>query len=244
MLVPESPNKPYDMRELIACVVDDRYYLEVHGDWAQNITVGFSRLNGHVVGIVAQNPLHLAGVLDIDSSIKAARFVRFCDCYNIPIITLVDVPGFMPGLAQEHGGVIRHGAKLLYAYCEATVPKIAVIVRKAYGGAYNVMSSKHIRGDINYAWPGAEIAVMGSEAAAEVVHRREIAEAEDPAGRRAQLAEEYRRRFLNPYVAASRGFVDDVIEPRTTRPMLISALESLQTKRSTNPPRKHGNMPL
>ena len=218
--------------------------MEVHQNYAMNIIVGFARLGGHTVGIVAQQPTVLAGVLDIDSSTKGARFVRFCDCFSIPIVTLVDVPGFMPGTAQEHGGIIRNGAKLLYAYCEATVPKITVITRKAYGGAYDVMSSKHIRGDINYAWPAAEIAVMGPEGAVNIVFRRELAEADDPVARKAELVADYREKFANPYVAASWGYVDDVIEPRDTRPRLISALEMLQNKRDVNPPKKHGNIPL
>jgi acetyl-CoA carboxylase carboxyltransferase component len=243
-IVPENPNQPYDMRELIGSVVDDGIFFEVHAGFARNIMVGFARLNGRSVGLVAQQPMVLAGVLDNDASIKAARFVRFCDCFNIPIITFEDVPGFMPGLAQEHGGIIRNGAKLLYAYCEATVPKITVITRKAYGGAYDVMSSKHIRGDINYAWPTAEIAVMGPEGAVNIVFRRELAEADDPVSRKAELVADYRERFANPYVAASWGYVDDVIEPRDTRPRLISALEMLQNKRDSNPPKKHGNIPL
>ncbi|MCB0215307.1 MAG: acyl-CoA carboxylase subunit beta [Caldilineae bacterium] len=243
-IVPENPNQPYDMRDVIRRVVDDGVFFEVHANFAQNIMVGFARLNGRSVGLVAQQPTVLAGVLDNDASIKGARFVRFCDCFNIPIITFEDVPGFMPGLAQEHGGIIRNGAKLLYAYCEATVPKITVITRKAYGGAYDVMSSKHIRGDINYAWPAAEIAVMGPEGAVNIVFRRELAEADDPVARKAELVADYREKFANPYVAASWGYVDDVIEPRDTRPRLISALEMLQNKRDVNPPKKHGNIPL
>ena len=243
-IVPDNPTQPYDMRQVIRCVVDAGEYLEIQEHWARNITIGFARLNGHPVGIVGQNPFFLAGVLDIDSSDKAARFVRFCDCFNVPLITLEDVPGFLPGVAQEHGGIIRHGAKLLYAYCEATVPKITVITRKAYGGAYDVMSSKHVRGDVNYAWPQAEIAVMGSEGAVNIIFRKEIAEAQDPEARRAELVTEYRDKFANPYVAAGRGYIDEVIEPRETRPRLIDALEMLQTKRDSNPPKKHGNMPL
>jgi len=243
-IVPDSPTKPYDMKEIIRHVVDDGEFLEVHRHWAQNIIVGFARLGGYSVGIVANQPLVLAGVLDIDSSIKAARFVRFCDCFNIPIITFVDVPGFLPGVAQEHGGIIRNGAKLLYAYCEATVPKITIITRKAYGGAYDVMSSKHIRGDISYAWPTAEIAVMGPEGAVNIIFRRQIAEAEDPEAVRQRLVAEYRERFANPYVAAARGYIDDVIEPHETRPRLIEALQMLQNKRDANPPKKHGNIPL
>jgi acetyl-CoA carboxylase carboxyltransferase component len=243
-VIPEEPNRPYDMHEVLRRVVDDGVFFEVHAGFAGNILVGFARLNGRTVGIVAQQPMVLAGVLDNDASIKAARFVRFCDCFNIPIVTFEDVPGFMPGLVQEHGGIIRNGAKLLYAYCEATVPKITVITRKAYGGAYDVMSSKHIRGDINYAWPTAEIAVMGPDGAVNIIFRRELAEAEDPVARKAELVEDYRERFANPYVAASWGYVDDVIEPHDTRPRLISALEMLQNKRDTNPPKKHGNIPL
>jgi acetyl-CoA carboxylase carboxyltransferase component len=243
-IVPDNPNKPYDMKEVIRRVVDDGHLLEVHEHYAQNIIVGFARLNGRAVGIVAQQPAVLAGVLDIASSIKGARFVRFCDCFNIPIITFEDVPGFLPGVSQEHGGIIKHGAKLLYAYCEATVPKITVITRKAYGGAYDVMSSKHIRGDVNYAWPTAEIAVMGPEGAVNIIFRKEIAEADDPEAERARLVQEYRDKFANPYVAAARGYIDDVIEPRETRPKLISALEMLQNKRDSNPAKKHGNIPL
>jgi len=243
-LVPDEPNRPYDMKDVLSRVVDDGQLLEVHAHFAQNLIVGFARMNGRPVGLVAQQPMVLAGVLDIDASIKGARFVRFCDCFNIPIITFEDVPGFMPGLNQEHGGIIRNGAKLLYAYAEATVPKITVITRKAYGGAYDVMSSKHIRGDINYAWPTAEIAVMGPEGAVNIVFRRELADADDPAVRKAELVADYRQRFANPYVAASWGYVDDVIEPRETRQRIISALEMLQNKRDTNPPKKHGNIPL
>ena len=243
-IVPENPNHPYDMMTVIQKVMDDGQFLEVHQHYAQNIIVGFARLNGRVVGIIGQQPKVLAGVLDNDASIKGARFVRFCDCFNIPIITLEDVPGFMPGLHQEHGGIIRNGAKLLYAYAEATVPKITLITRKAYGGAYCVMNSKHIRGDINYAWPSAEIAVMGPDGAVNIVSRRELAGADDPEAKKAELVEDYRERFANPYVAASWGYVDDVIEPRETRQRLISALEMLQNKRDDNPPKKHGNIPL
>jgi acetyl-CoA carboxylase carboxyltransferase component len=224
--------------------MDDGEFLEVHEHYAQNIIVGFARLNGRSAGIVAQQPAVLAGCLDINSSDKGARFVRFCDCFNIPIITFVDVPGFLPGVGQEHGGIIRHGAKLLYAYCEATVPKITVITRKAYGGAYDVMSSKHIRGDISYAWPTAEIAVMGSDGAVNVIFRDEIAAAADPEAERARLVANYRERFANPYAAAARGYIDDVIEPHETRPRLIGALEMLKNKRDSNPPKKHANMPL
>ncbi|MBC7262937.1 MAG: methylmalonyl-CoA carboxyltransferase [Chloroflexi bacterium] len=243
-IIPESPTKPYDMKEVIRRVVDEGSFLEVHEHYARNIVVGFARLNGHPVGVVAQNPMYLAGALDINSSDKGARFVRFCDCFNIPIITFEDVPGFLPGVAQEHGGIIRHGAKLLYAYCEATVPKITVITRKAYGGAYDVMSSKHVRGDINYAWPSAEIAVMGPDGAVNIIFRKEIAEAADPDAERERLVAEYREKFANPYIAAARGYIDDVIEPRETRPRLIDALEMLANKRDSNPPKKHGNIPL
>jgi acetyl-CoA carboxylase carboxyltransferase component len=243
-IVPDSSNKPYDIRDVIRMVVDCGDLFEIQEHYAQNIVVGFARLGGHSVGIVANQPAVLAGVLDIDASYKGARFIRFCDCFNIPIITFEDVPGFLPGVGQEHGGIIRHGAKLLYAYCEATVPKITVITRKSYGGAYCVMSSKHIRGDVNLAWPSAEIAVMGPDGAVNVIFRKEIAEAADPEARRAELIALYREQFANPYVAASRGYLDDVIEPRETRPRLINALEMLQNKRDTNPPKKHGNIPL
>ncbi|HEV2283258.1 MAG TPA: carboxyl transferase domain-containing protein [bacterium] len=243
-LVPADPNRPYDMRDVIARIVDRGDFLEVHELFAPNLVVGFARLGGRSVGVVAQQPAVLAGVLDINSSVKGARFVRFCDAFNIPLVTFVDVPGFLPGTAQEHGGIIKHGAKLLYAYCEATVPKLAVITRKAYGGAYDVMSSKHIRGDLNLAWPTAEIAVMGPEGAIDIVFRRELDAASDREAMRARLAAEYRAKFATPYVAASRGYIDDVIEPRETRPRLISALEMLAGKRDRNPPRKHGNIPL
>jgi propionyl-CoA carboxylase beta chain len=243
-IVPDNPTKPYDMRQIIRHVVDEGDFLEVQEHWAQNIIIGFARLNGRSVGIVAQQPAVLAGVLDINASDKAARFVRFCDCFNVPIITFVDVPGFLPGVSQEHGGIIRHGAKLLYAYCEATVPKVTIITRKAYGGAYVVMSSKHIRGDISYAWPSAEIAVMGTEGAVNIIFRKEITAAEDPEAERVKLGEEYREQVAHPYVAASRGYIDDIIEPRETRPRLIEALETLQNKRDRNPPKKHGNIPL
>lgn len=243
-LIPDSPNKPYDMKEIIQHVVDNGEFFEVQEHFAQNIIVGYARLNGRSVGIVAQQPMVLAGVLDINSSIKGARFVRFCDCFNIPIITFEDVPGFLPGVGQEHNGIIRNGAKLLYAYCEATVPKITVITRKAYGGAYDVMNSKHIRGDINYAWPTAEIAVMGPEGAVNILFREEIANSADPDETRQRLIREYSETFANPYVAAARGYLDDVIEPSMTRPKLIAALEMLQNKRDTNPPKKHGNIPL
>ncbi len=243
-LVPDEPNRPYDMREIVTRIVDDGEFLEVMENWAKNVLIGFARLDGRSVGVVANQPAVLAGVLDINASTKAARFVRFCDAFNIPIITLVDVPGFLPGMAQEHGGIIRHGAKLLYAYAEATVPKLTVITRKAYGGAYDVMSSKHLRGDINLAWPTAEIAVMGPEGAVNIVFRKEIAEAADPEEMRSRLVAEYREKFANPYVAASRGFIDAVIEPHETRPRLINALRMLQNKRDANPPKKHGNIPL
>jgi propionyl-CoA carboxylase beta chain len=243
-ILPDNPNKPYDMKDVIRRVVDDGDFFEVQEHWAGNILVGFARLGGFAVGIVAQQPKILAGVLDIDSSTKAARFVRFCDCFNVPIVTFEDVPGFLPGVTQELGGIIRHGAKLLYAYCEATVPKITIITRKAYGGAYDVMSSKHIRGDISYAWPSAEIAVMGPDGAVNIIFRKQIAEAEDPDAERERLVREYRETFANPFVAAERGYIDDVIEPRETRARLIEALEMLQNKRDTNPPKKHGNIPL
>ncbi len=243
-IVPDNPNKPYDMKEVIRRVVDGGDFFEAHADFARNIITGFARLGGFSVGIVAQQPSVLAGVLDIDSSDKAARFVRFCDCFNIPLIVFEDVPGFMPGVAQEHGGIIRHGAKLIFAFCEATVPKITVITRKAYGGAYIVMNSRHIRGDVVLAWPTAEIAVMGPDGAVNIIFRKEIAEAADPEAERARLIEEYRNRFANPYVAASRGYIDDVIEPRETRPRLIQSLQMLQNKRDSNPPKKHGNIPL
>jgi len=243
-LVPADPHRPYDMHEVIGHIVDDGGFLEVHRHFAPNLLVGFARLGGRPAGIVAQQPAVLAGALDIDSAVKGARFVRFCDAFNIPLVTFVDVPGFLPGTAQEHGGIIKHGAKLLYAYCEATVPKLAVITRKAYGGAYDVMSSKHIRGDLNLAWPTAEIAVMGPEGAIDIIFRRELEEARDRDATRARLVAEYRAQFANPYIAASRGFVDDVIEPHETRPRLISALEMLQGKRDRNPPKKHGNIPL
>ncbi len=243
-IIPDDPSKPYEMREVIRLIVDNGAFFELHEHYAPNIVVGFARLGGHSVGIVANQPAVLAGVLDINSSDKAGRFVRFCDSFNIPIITFVDVPGFMPGTGQEHGGIIRHGAKLLFAYCEATVPKITVITRKAYGGAYDVMSSKHIRGDLNLAWPTAELAVMGPEGAVKIIFRKELAEAKNPDERKAQLVEEYRQKFANPYIAASRGYLDDVIEPRLTRTRLINALEMLANKRDANPSKKHGNIPL
>jgi len=243
-LIPDNPNKPYDMKDVIQRIVDDGDFLEVHEHFARNILIGFTRLGGRTIGIIANQPMVLAGVLDIDASWKSARFVRFCDCFNIPIVVFEDVPGFMPGMSQEHGGIIRHGAKLLYALCEATVPKITVITRKSYGGAYCVMNSKHIRGDLNLAWPTAEIAVMGPEGAVNIIFRRQLMEAADPDAEKARLVAEYRAKFANPYVAASRGYIDDVIEPRETRPRLINALEMLQNKRDTNPPKKHGNIPL
>ena len=243
-IVPDDPSKPYDIKEVFGYIVDDGEFFEIHASYAQNIVIGFARLGGHSIGIVANQPAYLAGVLDIDSSEKAARFVRFCDAFNIPILTFVDVPGFMPGVDQEHGGIIRSGAKLLYAYCEATVPKLTVITRKAYGGAYDVMSSKHIRGDVNLAWPGSELAVMGPEGAVEIIFRKELAASDAPEKRKAELVAEYREKFANPYVAASRGYIDDVIEPRDTRPRLINALEMLSNKRDSNPPKKHGCIPL
>lgn len=243
-IVPDDPARPYDIKEVIRLIVDNGDFFEVQPDYAPNIVIGFARLGGHSVGIVANQPAVLAGVLDIKASEKAARFVRFCDAFNIPIITFEDVPGFMPGLAQEHGGIIKAGAKLLYAYAEATVPKITVITRKAYGGAYCVMNSRHLRADLVLAWPTAELAVMGPEGAVNIIFRREIAEAPDPEARRAALVAEYRAKFANPYVAASYGFVDDVIEPKETRPRLINALEMLANKRDQNPPKKHGNIPL
>lgn len=243
-LVPSNPNKPYDMREVITRIVDDGRFMEIHTDYAPNILVGFARMEGSTVGIVANNPSVLAGCLDIDSSIKGARFVRFCDAFNIPLLVFEDVPGFMPGTDQEWRGIIRNGAKLLYAFCEATVPKITVITRKAYGGAYDVMNSKHIRGDLNFAWPTAEIAVMGPKGAVEIIYRKQISAAQDPAAEEEQFTEEYRERFANPYVAAEYGYVDDVIEPAETRRRLIRGLQMLKNKVAKNPPRKHGNIPL
>jgi propionyl-CoA carboxylase beta chain len=243
-IIPDNPNRPYDIKTVITSVVDRGSFFEVQEQWARNIIVGFARLNGRPVGIVAQQPNVLAGVLDINAADKGARFVRFCDCFNIPLVTFEDVPGFLPGVAQEHGGIIRHGAKLLYAYCEATVPKVTVITRKAYGGAYDVMSSKHIRGDINYAWPTAEIAVMGVDGAVNIVFKDEIEQAPDPEAKRQELVAMYVEKFANPYVAAARGYIDEVIEPRYTREKLIVALEMLKNKRDTNPPKKHGNIPL
>lgn len=243
-LIPDDPKKAYDMKRLITSIVDDGDFMEVHEHFAPNIIVGFARLNGKPAGIVAQQPNYLAGVIDIDASVKAARFVRFCDAFNIPLVSLVDVPGFMPGSAQEHGGIIRHGAKLIYAYAEATVPKVTVITRKAYGGAYIVMSSKHLRGDINYAWPTGEIAVMGAEGAVNIIFRKAIAQSDNPEETRQKLVNEYREKFDNPYIAAARGYIDDVIDPAQTRPKLIRAFEMLKDKTDSNPPRKHGNIPL
>jgi propionyl-CoA carboxylase beta chain len=243
-IVPDQSNQPYDIKDVIHSVVDDAYFFEVQEHYAKNIVVGFARLNGRPVGIVANQPAFLAGTLDINASVKGARFVRFCDCFNIPLVTFEDVPGFLPGTAQEYGGIIKHGAKLLFAFAEATVPKVTVITRKAYGGAYCVMASKHIRTDVNYAWPTAEIAVMGPEGAVDIVFRRELDKAEDRAAVREKKIEEFRERFANPYVAADRGFVDAVIQPRETRKKLIQALEMLETKRDKNPPKKHGNIPL
>ena len=243
-LVPTESNKPYDIKDAINAIVDDGYFFEVQEHYAKNMVIGFARLNGRPAGIVANQPAFLAGVLDISSSIKGARFVRFCDCFNIPLITFEDVPGFLPGVAQEHGGIIVHGAKLLYAFAEATVPKITVITRKAYGGAYCVMASKHIRADVNYAWPTAEIAVMGPEGAVDIVYRRDLDKAKDKAKMRAAKIEEFREKYSNPYVAAERGYIDAVIQPRETRKKIIDALEMLQTKRDKNPPKKHGNIPL
>jgi propionyl-CoA carboxylase beta chain len=243
-IVPASPNQPYDMLDLVHAVADEGAFLEVHRHYAKNIVVGFARLAGRSVGIVANQPAHLAGTLDIDASVKGARFVRFCDAFNIPLVTFEDVPGFLPGTRQEYGGIIRHGAKLLFAFAEATVPKVTVITRKAYGGAYCVMSSKHIRTDVNFAWPSAEIAVMGPEGAVNILYKRELEAAADPVALRAAKIAEFREKFANPYAAASRGFVDEVIRPRQTRAKLIAALAALETKRDKNPPKKHGNIPL
>ena len=243
-LIPDESTKPYDMHDVIGRVVDDGEFLEVHRLWAENIICGFARLGGYPVGVVANQPRALAGVLDIDSSTKAGRFVRTCDAFNLPVITFVDVPGFLPGTSQEWGGIIRHGAKLLFAYCEATVPKLTVITRKAYGGAYDVMGSKHVGADFNFAWPTAEVAVMGSDGAVNIVFRRELEQADDPDARRTELVEEYGERFANPYTAAERGYVDDVIAPRRTRAALTTALEASHTKRASAPVRKHGNIPL
>ncbi len=243
-LIPPNPNKPYDMKELITSVVDENYFFEVQREYAENIIIGLARLGGRPVGIVANQPAVLAGCLDIDASVKAARFVRFCDCFNIPLVTFVDVPGFLPGTAQEYGGIITHGAKLLYAFCEATVPKVTVITRKAYGGAYDVMSSKHIRGDVNYAYPGAEIAVMGPDGAVNIIFSDQIRKSKTPDQERTKLVDEYRHKFANPWKVAELGYIDDIIMPEDTRPRLIQALEMLQNKRDKNPPKKHGNIPL
>jgi propionyl-CoA carboxylase beta chain len=243
-ILPDAASTPYDMHEVVRAVVDHGEFFEVMPAFAANIITGFARLGGRSVGIVANQPAVLAGVLDINASVKAARFIRFCDAFNIPLVTFEDVPGFLPGVGQEHGGIIRHGAKLLYAYCEATVPKLTVITRKAYGGAYDVMSSKHIRGDVNLAWPTAEIAVMGPKGAVEILYRQQIAEAPDPAAELAARTAEYTEAFANPWQAAARGYIDDVIDPRDTRPRLIDALETLTAKRDRNPPRKHGCIPL
>jgi propionyl-CoA carboxylase beta chain len=243
-IVPDNPGKSYDIKQVIERVVDDGEFLEIHPYFAENVVCCFARLGGFAVGVVGNQPHSLAGVLDIDSSVKAARFVRTCDAFNIPLVTFVDVPGFLPGTTQEWGGIIRHGAKLLYAYAEATVPKLTVITRKAYGGAYDVMSSKHIRADFNVAWPTAEVAVMGPEGAVNIIFRRELEQADDPAARRAELIADYRERFANPYTAAERGYVDEVIQPRRTRPVLVDALRTAITKREQRPPRKHGNIPL
>jgi propionyl-CoA carboxylase beta chain len=243
-VIPDDPDKPYDVKDIITRVVDNSDFFEIQPLWAQNIVIGFARLNGKPVGIVANQPMHYAGALDINSSMKAGRFIRFCDCFNIPIITFVDVPGFLPGTDQEHDGIIKHGSKLLYAYCEATVPKITTILRKDYGGAYDVMGSKHSGADINYAWPTAEIAVMGPHGAINIIFRKEIAEAPDPQQKRMELVSDYRQKFASPYIAAQKGYIDEVIEPAETRPKLISALESLATKREPRPSRKHGNIPL
>ena len=242
--VPDNPNKPYDMKALVEMVVDDGIFLEVHAQWARNILVGFARFGGRSVGIVGNQPKHLAGCLDIDASIKGARFVRFCDAFNIPIVTFEDVPGFLPGTDQEFGGIIRHGAKLLYAYAEATVPKVTLITRKAYGGAYDVMSSKHLRGDMNYAYPQAEIAVMGPDGAVNIVFREELAKSDQPSETKERLVAEYRETFANPYKAASLGYIDAVIKPEETRPRIIEALAMLENKKDHNPPKKHGNIPL
>ena len=243
-IIPEEPTRPYDMHDVIARVVDDDDFMELQPGWAANIIIGFARLDGRAVGVVAQQPSVLAGALDIDAADKAARFVRTCDAFNVPLLTIEDVPGFLPGVAQEHGGIIRHGAKLLYAYCEATVPKVTVITRKAYGGAYDVMSSKHVRGDVNLAWPTARIAVMGVEGAVNIIFRDQLERADDRAAELRRLTQEYEDRFANPYVAAGRGYLDDVIVPSETRPRLIAAFRMLEGKRDTNPARKHGNIPL
>jgi propionyl-CoA carboxylase beta chain len=243
-VVPDSPNKPYDMRDVVRHIVDEAEFFEVHEHYAKNIICGFARLDGFAVGVVGNQPNQLAGVLDIDASSKAARFVRTCDAFNVPLLTFCDVPGFLPGTAQEWGGIIRHGAKLLYAFTEATVPKLTVITRKAYGGAYDVMSSKHLIADFNFAWPTAEVAVMGPEGAVNIIYRRDIASSPTPDERREKLIADYKAHFANPYSAAERGYIDDVIVPRETRPKLINALQTLQSKRESGPARKHGNIPL
>jgi propionyl-CoA carboxylase beta chain len=243
-LVPDNPNKPYDIKRVIEAVADDGRFLEVQPHYAPNIVIGFLRIEGRSIGVVANQPMHLAGCLDVDASLKAARFVRCCDAFNVPVLTLVDVPGFLPGTRQEHGGIIKHGAKLLFAYAEATVPKVTLITRKAYGGAYDVMASKHLRADFNFAWPTAEIAVMGPEGAVNIIHRRALDEAIDPVARRAELVEEYRQTFANPYRAAALGYIDEVLDPATTRARLASAFAALRNKRQELPPKKHGNLPL
>lgn len=243
-VVPDNPNKPYDIKDVITAVADEGRFLEVQPEYAPNIVIGWVRLGGRSVGVIANQPAHLAGVLDIDASQKAARFVRFCDAFNIPLWVIEDVPGFLPGVNQEHGGIIKHGAKLLYAFCEATVPKVTLITRKAYGGAYCVMNSKHIRADLNFAWPTAEIAVMGPDGAVNIIFRRELGTAEDPVAKKAELVADYREKFANPYRAASLGYVDEVLRPRDTRARLIEAFDSLENKRDTNPPKKHGNLPI
>jgi len=243
-VIPDNPNQPYNMLDIIESVVDSGNFLQVHQNFAGNVLVGFSRMDGNTVGIVAQQPNQLAGVLDINASVKAARFVRFCDAFNIPIITFIDVPGFMPGTSQEHSGIIRHGAKLIFAYAEATVPKISVLTRKAYGGAYIVMSSKSLRSDLNYSWPTGQVAVMGAEGAVNIIHRSAIKDAEDSEAKRKELVNEYEENLMNPYIAASRGYIDDVIEPSKTRTKIIKALRMLENKRETLPPKKHGSIPL
>ena len=243
-IIPDNPNQPYDMLDVIKEIIDDKIFFEVHADFAPNILVGFSRLDGHTIGLVSQQPNQFAGVLDIDASVKAARFVRFCDAFNIPILTLIDVPGFMPGTTQEYGGIIRHGAKLIFAYAEATVPKVSLLTRKAYGGAYIVMSSKNLRGDINYSWPTGEIAVMGADGAVNIIHRSSLKNAENPEAMRESLVSEYKESLMNPYIAAGRGMIDDVIHPKETRPKLIKAFRMLRNKRENLPPKKHGSIPL
>ncbi|MDR3338759.1 MAG: acyl-CoA carboxylase subunit beta [Candidatus Symbiothrix sp.] len=244
LLIPVNPNQPYDIKELITSIADDENFFEIQEEYAKNIVIGFIRLNGKTIGVVANQPAAMAGTLDINASVKAARFVRFCDAFNIPLLTLVDVPGFLPGVNQEYDGIIRHGAKLLYAYCEATVPKVTLITRKAYGGAYDVMSSKHIRADLNYAYPTAEIAVMGADGAVNILFRKEISEAKDPEAKRKELQEDYREKFANPYRAAELGYIDEVIEPSVSRQRLIRSFELLANKRQSNPPKKHSNLPL